>query len=135
MLVRSKHSVDHICSGIVTERSSVMINIVLLLVFVYSSTLANFNNQDYHSLKEKGFHGQVSQQSEPGQPNAEFPDDSELEKEPVPDEEFSAHSLQLFEKNRRDNSNNLLLQFLWSLQKRPTISLVILHHSWKSFLI
>jgi|GEM_PF-3645366 len=135
MLVRSKHSVSHICSGIVTARSSVMINIVLLLVFVYSSTLANFNNQDYHSLKEKGVHGQVSHQSEPGHPNAEFPDDNELEKEPVPDEEFSTHSLQLSEKNGRDNSNNLLLQFLWSLQKRPTISLVILHHSWKSFLI
>lgn len=135
MIVRSKHNVNHICSGNVTARSSVMINIVLLLVFVYSSTLANFNNQDHHSLKEKGFHGQVSHQSEPRQPNTEFPDDNELEKEPVPDDEYSAHSLQLFEKDGRDNSNILLLQFLWSLQKRPTISLVILHHSWKSFLI
>ena len=135
MLFRSKHSVNDICSGNVTARSSVIINIVLLLVFVYSSTLANLNNQDHHSLKEKGVHGQVSHQSDPGQPNAEFPDDSELEKEPVPDEEFSAHSPQLSEKNGRDNSNILLLQFLCSLQKRPTISLVILHHSWKSFLI
>jgi len=135
MLIRSKHSVNHICSGNVAARSSVIINIVLLLVFLYSSTLADFNNRDYHSFKEKGFHGQLSHQSEPGQPNAEFPDDSELEKEPVPDEEFSAYAMLLSDKSGKDNSNNLLLQFLWSLQKRPTISLVILHHSWKSFLI
>jgi hypothetical protein len=135
MLIRSNHSVNHICSGYAAARSSVIINIVLLLVFVYSSTLADFNNRVNHTFKEKGFHGQLSQQSEPGQPNAEFPDDSELEKEPVPDEEFSAYVMLLSEKSGDDTSNNLWLQFLWSLQKRPTISLVILHHSWKSFLI
>lgn len=135
MLIRSKHSVNHICYGKVKARSCVIINIALLLVFIYSSALAGYNNHEYHSFRKKEIHGQVSHQSEPRQPNTEFPDDNELEKETVPDEEFSAYALQLSEKNGGDTSNNLSLQFLWSLQKRPTISLVILHHSWKSFLI
>ena len=135
MLLRSENRVDHICSEKVTTRSSAIVNILLLLVFIYSSTLAHYNNQHYHSLKETGFHGQVSHQSEPVQPRTEFPDDNELEKEPVPDEEFSEISVLLSEKNIVHSSSNPFLHFLWSLQKRPTISLVILHHSWKSFLI
>lgn len=65
----------------------------------------------------------------------EFLKETEGQEKPHVNKIFDFHTSQTLIKSAITNAlENLRLEFLRSLQNRPTLSLFILHHSWKSFL-
>jgi hypothetical protein len=68
-------------------------------------------------------------------PVAEFLKETEVQEKPHLDKVYSFHSdFDLIKSASIGKSENLYRGFLRSLQNRPELSLIILHHSWKSYL-
>jgi hypothetical protein len=112
----------------------------LLLVFSHFASVANFSFRHGSEQGEqaKTFYQPFHQHSQSGTdiPNAEVLSETEVEEKSLTDEDQAfCTNLSLHTLERLLASENLQLQFQRSLQNRPTQSLFILHHSWKSFLI
>jgi hypothetical protein len=111
-----------------------------LLVFIHFAALVNFNfNQgNLQSKQGKTSYQPVHHHSQSGTtiPVAELLRETEVEEKSFTDDDTSlSTNLSLHTIESSVTPENLQLQFLQSLQNRPTRSLFILHHSWKSFLI
>lgn len=149
MVRRNKNRVSYNSPEKVRFRTRFVATSFFLFIFIHFGALVNFNNQDsghrrldfqahadqaYTSYKP--FHN--TSQSNRSEPNAEYLEylsETEVEEKPFLDEDNSlGSSLSPNKIGNLDISKNLRQQFLRSCQNRPTLSLFILHHSWKSFL-
>jgi hypothetical protein len=150
MVLRNKNRVNYKSSRKVRFRTRFVATSFFLFIFIHFAALVNFNSQhnsvygrlgfqthdDQAYTSYKPFHNpSPSDRSEPNAEYLEYLSETEVEEKPVLDEDNSLQSsLSLNKIGSLDISKNLRLQFLRSCQNRPTLSLFILHHSWKSFL-
>jgi hypothetical protein len=129
--------------------SSCAIGIFLLsLNFLFGATLPSINDGENRIAIAKSVGVQIEKaiassgktyiplQSSDGLPPGAFTDEGLIVPESVEDDDdFSNEILFIINHNNHRSVCESLLQFsLGSLQERLTVSLVILHHSWKMYL-
>lgn len=118
-----------------------------LAIFVHFAVQASFSTPITSTGQVLGFQvhpDQTQLHYQPirstSQPSAglfvtEFLKETEGEEKPTFNKVFDFHAGQeLVKKASIGDSNNLYQELIRSLQNRPTLSLFILHHSWKTFL-
>ncbi|WP_133259565.1 hypothetical protein [Pseudochryseolinea flava] len=121
--------------------------LVLILCFFFVFVTADSKTNESAAVKTTSFQGQeksVQQpthrfqlpvKSLPALPGAELPDTNEAEEEPSFDDETSEYWSHAIAHHRDGSlSGRSRLPFTRILENRPTVSLFILHHSWKSYL-
>ncbi|HEY3430574.1 MAG TPA: hypothetical protein VGK39_07855, partial [Cyclobacteriaceae bacterium] len=92
---------------------------------------------EIQSTPAKAFYHTHHDASKPatGLPIVEFLKETELQEKPPLYKVYNFYSdFDLIKSASIGTSKNLYRGFLRSLQNRPTLSLFILHHSWKSYL-
>ena len=139
MLIRGKNKINHTNSEARFHAGFVATSF-FLLVFIHFTALGNFNfsQENLQSKQGKTSYQPIHHHSQSGTsvPVAELLRETEVEEKSLTDEDSSFYTnLSLHTIENLITPENLQLQFLRSLQNRPTRSLFILHHSWKSFLI
>jgi hypothetical protein len=141
MLFRGNHRIDYNCSKRAHFKTQFIAIVFLLFVFVQFTASAkdysvheNLGNLGQH--EGKTWYQPVHNPSQTGTdiPDIEFLQETEVEEKPFLDRDYDFQA-SLFLTNSLSTPGNLQLQFLRSLQNRPTLSLFILHHSWKSFIV
>jgi hypothetical protein len=148
MVLRGKNWLNYSSLEIARFQTYFIAVIFFLCVFSQFTAYANFIGQPCSINENLGFYAHDEQpktffqpfhdpsQTDTGIPIAEFLSETEVQEEPFPDKDASLHAgLSFYKIDSLDSSKNLQQQFSRSVQNRPTLSLIILHHSWKSFLI
>jgi hypothetical protein len=139
MLIRGKNKVKY-SNAEARFHAGFVATSFFFLVFIHFAALGNFNfNQgNLQSKQGKTSYQPIHNHSQSGTtiPVAELLRETEIEEKSFTDDDTSFYTnLSLHTIENLVTPENLQLQFLRSLQNRPTQSLFILHHSWKSFLI
>ena len=129
-----------------TFSSRILLILCFLFVFVTAADSKNFESpatqttSDYVShcgqcIEIPTHHFQIPGKSQPAIPGAELPDDNEGEEKPGFDEDGKEFLNYLLAEHQLQRlTERSLLPFTRILENRPTVSLFILHHCWKSFL-
>ncbi|HEY0740362.1 MAG TPA: hypothetical protein VGD40_02835 [Chryseosolibacter sp.] len=110
-----------------------------VLAKIHSTNLSLTTDAEVHLIDQhtktslSAYHHQAD--SHPSLPDTEVPGETEVEEEQVDEGNDICEALSTSKAGGASHLFQRHVQFKRSLQNRPGVSLIILYHSWKSFLV